>query len=93
MVHGVGDKLDTMVVWCMERHRAVVAVLWWWRLVQNWEILAMKTVVADGSKRVANEKASAEGSITSGMTHMSGFWVGNKRAMDGIPGSIESQLV
>jgi hypothetical protein len=92
--HGRGGRSGTTVVWCMERHKAVEAVLRWQRLVQNCVTLAMKTVVAGaGSKRVANEKASAEGTITSGVMHMRGFWVGNKRAMDGIPGSIKSQLV
>ena len=92
-VHGGGEKLGTEVVWCMVRHRAAVAVLRWRRLVQNWERLAMKTVVADGSKRVASEKASAEGTMMSGVTHKRGFWDGNEMAMDGMPGSMDSQVV
>jgi hypothetical protein len=93
MGRGRGGRSDMTVVWCMERHMAVEAVLHWQRLVQNCATLAMKTVVADGSRRVASKKASAEGTITSGVMHRRGFWVGSNRVMDGIPGLIERQLI
>ena len=90
---GEGGRLGMTVVWCMERHKAMEAVLRWWRLVPSWATLAMKTVVDGGSKRVAKERASAEGIMTRGVMHKRGFWTGSRRAMDRIPGSIESQVV
>ena len=76
----------------MGRQRTAEAEVRWQRLVQSCAQLAVKTVTLGGSKRLVKHKASAVGTMTSEVTHSRGLRADKMRAMDGIPGSMDSQV-
>jgi hypothetical protein len=55
-------------------------------------VLATKVGTVEGNREVTRDNAAAVGAITMGRTRDNGFNVGRVKAMEGTPGSMDSQV-
>jgi hypothetical protein len=55
-------------------------------------VLAIKVGTVEGKREVTRDNAAAVGAITMGRTRDNGLSVGRVKAMEGMPGSMDSQV-